>query len=169
MQMEEDGDYAPTFVRTKPRQTFAYIDYPGYVSPAPASTRKALKQMGGLPLLERVLTGKPQANDFIELKLRPTNALGHPVPGTTVEQNQIVLKVVTRKRKVLPGVTPENSGVYTVEYAGVTQQATYFRGQFRAITTFARTHLDAVLQLWPIIRSSPLPTISQMSRMQYET
>ena len=89
--------------------------------------------MGGLPLLERVLTGKANENDFIELKLRPTNALGHPVLATTVEQNQIVLKVISRRRKVLDGVVPDDAGVFTVEYAGTTQQATHFRGSSRSV------------------------------------
>ncbi|KAF7355135.1 hypothetical protein MSAN_01429100 [Mycena sanguinolenta] len=81
-----------------PATPFYSIEYPGFVRTA--SVPIAVRNLGGQAALGTAFkrtAAKTEAT--LELRLRPENPFAHPVPGDVVLTNNLVLKVVKRKRK----------------------------------------------------------------------
>ncbi|KAF7352970.1 hypothetical protein MVEN_01264400 [Mycena venus] len=107
---------------------FYSIEYPGYVRTT--SVPIAVQNLGGQAALGSAFkrsAAKTEAT--LELKLRPGNPFAHPIPGDVVPTNNLVLKVVKRKRKnrmdADDGAAPQ--GEYTAEIVGSTSKTVRFR------------------------------------------
>ncbi|PPQ95507.1 hypothetical protein CVT26_008535 [Gymnopilus dilepis] len=117
----------PEAGRPLPQVSFYSIEYPGYVSPTSVPT--AIRNVGGQAKLDRAFKRTAQKSDtLLELSLRPENPFAHPIPGDVVGANNLLLKVVKRKRKR----SAENSdappiGEYTAEVVGVMSKTARFR------------------------------------------
>jgi len=108
------------------------VEYPGYVQPT--SIPLAVARLGGQQNVENAFkraSGKTES--LLELHLRPGNPFAHPIPGDVVHTNNILLKVVKRKRKrrdgegVIEGGSNEPVGEYTVEAVGIIPKTVRFR------------------------------------------
>ncbi|KAJ2157613.1 tau 95 subunit of transcription factor TFIIIC [Coemansia sp. RSA 552] len=76
-----------------PEKTVLSVEYPGYVK----NTDKAIKSIGGSKKLARIVTedmGLP-----IELRYRYDDAVSHPICGSVVPTENLLLKVTRRIRK----------------------------------------------------------------------
>ncbi|KAI0053086.1 hypothetical protein FA95DRAFT_1579753 [Auriscalpium vulgare] len=81
-----------------PTTHFYSIEYPGYVRPT--SIPQALNALGGNGSIDAAFRRNASKQDsLLELNLRPGNPFSHPIPGDIVATNNIVLKVVKRKRR----------------------------------------------------------------------
>ena len=103
-----------------PQVPFYSVEYPGYVRPS--STQVAINNLGGQSKLDSVFrhaTSKPES--LLELSLRPNNPFAHHISGEAVATNNIVFKIVKRKRK------NKDEGEYTIEAVGVTHKTVRFR------------------------------------------
>ncbi len=109
-----------------PSTHFYSIEYPGYVQPTSVSL--ALERLGGQSSVDSAFkrTGGKTAS-VIELNLRPGNPFSHPIPGEVVATNNVLLKVVKRRRKQKDG--QPSVGEYTVEAVGVIPKTTRFRSE----------------------------------------
>ena len=116
---------ANTPERPLPQVPFYSIEYPGYVRAT--STPLAIKNLGGQSKLDstfRRATSKPES--FLEISLRPINPFSHQVPGEVVSTNNILLKVVKRRRK------GKDVGEYVISAVGVIHKTLRFRSKFLA-------------------------------------
>ncbi|KZT13135.1 uncharacterized protein LAESUDRAFT_754139 [Laetiporus sulphureus 93-53] len=120
----------PAPERPLPATHFYSIEYPGYVKPT--SVPLAVERLGGQQSIETAFkraAGKTET--LLELHLRPGNPFAHPVPGDVAPTNNILLKVVKRKRRRREGeVGAEEDGVvgeYTVEATGAIPKTARFR------------------------------------------
>ncbi|CDO74112.1 hypothetical protein BN946_scf185043.g162 [Trametes cinnabarina] len=122
---------APTPAPERPlAQTHFYsVEYPGYVHPT--SVPLAIERLGGPNAIDgafRRATGRDKVESLLELRLRPGNPYAHPVPGEIVPTNNVVLKVVKRRRKSKEGEKGNGAlGEYTVEAVGVVPKTARFR------------------------------------------
>ncbi|KAG2152028.1 RNA polymerase III transcription factor IIIC subunit-domain-containing protein [Suillus cothurnatus] len=102
---------------------FYSIEYPGYVKPE--SVPLAVSNLGGPSRLETAFKRTAAKNEaFLELNLRPGNPFAHPIPGDIVSTNNILLKVVRRKRRHPDG---ECVGEFTAEVVGIIPKTARFR------------------------------------------
>ncbi|ETW84234.1 hypothetical protein HETIRDRAFT_123874 [Heterobasidion irregulare TC 32-1] len=111
-----------------PTTYFYSVEYPGYVRPT--SVPRAIHTMGGQSSLNAAFRRNASKNDgLLELNMRPENPFAHPIPGDVIPTNNILLKVVKRKRRRLNPETGENElvGEYTAEPVGVIQKTARFR------------------------------------------
>lgn len=111
-----------------PQTPFYSIEYPGYVRPT--SVPLAVSNLGGQSALENAFKrAASKTETLIELKLRPNQPFAHPVPGDVVATNNILLKVVKRRRKKRPeGETDDGAvGEYTAEAVGTIPKTARFR------------------------------------------
>ncbi|KAJ6516097.1 RNA polymerase III transcription factor IIIC subunit-domain-containing protein [Mycena sanguinolenta] len=111
-----------------PATPFYSIEYPGFVRTA--SVPIAVRNLGGQAALGTAFkrsAAKTEAT--LELKLRPGNPFAHPVPGDVVPTNNLVLKVVKRKRKNRMEIDDGAAlqGEYTAEIVGSTSKTVRFR------------------------------------------
>ncbi|KAJ7117395.1 RNA polymerase III transcription factor IIIC subunit-domain-containing protein [Mycena crocata] len=117
----------PAPERPIPSIPFYSIEYPGYVRPT--SVPIAVQNLGGQAALDIAFkrhAAKSEAT--VELKLRPGNPFAHPLPGDVVPTNNLVLKVVKRKRKNrMESDDGVLQGEYTVEAVGSTSKTIRFR------------------------------------------
>ncbi|KAG6911660.1 hypothetical protein DXG01_007910 [Tephrocybe rancida] len=107
-----------------PQTPFYSIEYPGYV--LPASVPLAVSNLGGQSALDSAFKRSASKTEtLIELKLRPDQPFAHPVPGDVVSTNNILLKIVRkrRKHKLEDGTT----GEYTTEAVGIIPKTARFR------------------------------------------
>lgn len=114
-----------------PQVPFYSVEYPGYVRPS--STHIAISNLGGQSKLDNVFrhaTSKPES--LLELSLRPNNPFAHHISGEAVATNNIVFKIVKRRRK------NRDEGEYTAEAVGVAHKTVRFRCTcyIRLISTF---------------------------------
>lgn len=112
-----------------PQQSFYSIEYPGYVKHA--SVPIAVNALGGQSKIDQAfkrVAGKTQP--MLELSLRPGNPFAHPIMGEVSNSNNLVLKVVMRKRKKKNPDDPD-VGEYTASIAGVMAKTVRFRGTDR--------------------------------------
>ncbi|KAF8626707.1 hypothetical protein AX15_004720 [Amanita polypyramis BW_CC] len=103
-----------------PQVPFYSIEYPGYV--LSTSVSLVVNNLGGQSKLDNVFrraTSKPES--LLELSLRPNSPFSHQIPGEVIPTNNIVFKIVKRRRK------NRNEGEYTVEAIGVTHKTVRFR------------------------------------------
>lgn len=118
-----------------PKTYFSSIEYPGYVGPS--SVPKVLETLGGQASVNTAFKRNANKQDaLLELNFRPGNPFSHPVPGDIVPTNNIVLKVVKRKRKrpnvAQGGEDVLDSGIigeYTTEAIGVISKTARFRSE----------------------------------------
>ncbi|KAJ3507558.1 hypothetical protein NLJ89_g6231 [Agrocybe chaxingu] len=114
--------------RPLPPVVFYSVEYPGYVKPT--SVPLAVSNLGGQDKLDQVFRRTTQrADTLVELSLRPGNPFAHPIPGDVVNANNLLLKVVKRKRKAPPGASPFDgaAGEYTAELVGILSKTVRFR------------------------------------------
>lgn len=114
-----------------PSAHFYSVEYPGYVQPS--SVPLAVRALGGHASLESAFRrNAPRTETLLELSLRPENPFAHPAPGDVVPTNNILLKVVKRKRRRLNAEADggdEMVGEYTAEAVGVIPKTARFRGR----------------------------------------
>ncbi|KAF5387778.1 hypothetical protein D9615_000215 [Tricholomella constricta] len=111
-----------------PQVPFYSIEYPGYVGPT--SVPLALSNLGGQSTLDSAFKrAASKTETLIELKLRPGQPFAHPVPGDVVATNNILLKIVKRRRKKrLNGEMSDGAvGEYTAEALGIIPKTARFR------------------------------------------
>ncbi|KAG1755899.1 RNA polymerase III transcription factor IIIC subunit-domain-containing protein [Suillus lakei] len=109
--------------RPLPSTPLYSIEYPGYVKPE--SVPLAVSNIGGPSRLETAFKRTAAKNEaLLELNLRPGNPFAHPIPGDIVSTNNILLKVVRRKRRHPDG---ECIGEFTAEAVGVIPKTARFR------------------------------------------
>lgn len=148
---------APLFDLPYPLPVFTAIEYPGSVSTSAASVENALDAIGGLQQLSRTLATEDVHKRVVELQLGDSKSGHidglHPVHGDIVPTQNILLKIVKKRKKrkapneplgeasvVLPGWT-DNKGYYTAQVVGVIDKTVRFRclllcfvsGQYRLI------------------------------------
>ncbi|KAF7795882.1 hypothetical protein EIP86_007049 [Pleurotus ostreatoroseus] len=124
-QVVTDNASAP--LRPLPPTHYYSIEYPGYV--ASTSVPLAVERLGGQASVDTAfkrIAGK--TSSLLELHLRPEAAFAHPVAGEVITTNNILLKVVKRRRKRMDPQT-EPSGEYTVEAMGVIPKTARFRSK----------------------------------------
>ncbi|KAI0787107.1 RNA polymerase III transcription factor IIIC subunit-domain-containing protein [Irpex lacteus] len=135
----------PAPLRPLPATHFYSVEYPGYVKQA--SVPLALERLGGLANVEAAFKrGGNKSENVLELNMRPDNPFTHPIPGEVIPANNILLKVVKRRRKKDPsGGSGEVTGEYTIEAAGVIAKSARFRSM--ADYQFSADMNDPVSQL----------------------
>lgn len=104
---------------------FYSIEYPGYVKAS--SVPLATERLGGQSSIDaafRRTGGKSEST--LELNFRPDNPFSHPVHGEVVGTNNILLKVVKRRKRRKDGEI-ETVGEYTAEAIGVIPKTGRFR------------------------------------------
>lgn len=121
--------------RPLPQVSFYSIEYPGYVQPA--SVPLAIRNVGGQPSIDRAFRRTAQRTDaLLELSLRPGNPFAHPIPGDVVGANNLLLKVVRKRRKPPPGEAPA-LGEFTADVVGVVSKTARFRSTRPVVLSFA--------------------------------
>lgn len=120
----------PAPLRPLPATHFYSVEYPGYVKQA--SVPLALERLGGLANIEAAFKrGGNKSENVLELNMRPDNPFTHPIPGEVIPANNILLKVVKRRRKKdLSSSGGEVTGEYTIEAVGVIAKSARFRSKF---------------------------------------
>ncbi|KAK7061544.1 RNA polymerase III transcription factor IIIC subunit-domain-containing protein [Favolaschia claudopus] len=109
-----------------PSTSFYSIEYPGFVRNT--SVPIAVQNLGGQTALATAFKRSAAKTEApLELKLRPGNPFAHPVPGDVVSTNNLVLKVVKRKRKNRMDDGSALQGEYTAEIVGSTSKTVRFR------------------------------------------
>ncbi|KAF4619754.1 hypothetical protein D9613_005603 [Agrocybe pediades] len=120
--------YAPE--QPLPQVSYYSIEYPGYVSPS--SVPLAIRNIGGQAKVDHAFKRTAQRADaLLELSLRPGNPFAHPIPGDVVGANNLLLRVVKRKKKrpaqMDGGEHADLEGEYTAEVAGILSKTARFR------------------------------------------
>jgi len=126
--------------RTLPQVSFYSVEYPGYV--AASSVPLAIRNIGGQTKVDHAFKRTTQKSDaLLELSLRPDNPFSHPIPGDVIGANNLLLKVVKRKKKrssLAQSEDTELRGEYTAEVAGIISKTARFRSESSAyICVFA--------------------------------
>jgi general transcription factor 3C polypeptide 5 (transcription factor C subunit 1) len=110
-------------------QKFFYsIEYPGFV--APQSISKAIDRLGG----PQIVTDTFRRALKVDLKLKDNDPYAHPPNGQVVATQNLVMKVVRRKRKVQRPKVDNSSetephGQFTVQVLGLAQKTLRFRSE----------------------------------------
>lgn len=116
--------------RPLPQTPFYSIEYPGYVQAT--SVPLAVRNLGGQASIDNAFKRAASKTEaLLELALRPGQPFAHPVPGDVVGTNNILLKVVKRKRKRRIGEEMDDGaiGEYTAEAVGVIPKTARFRSE----------------------------------------
>ncbi|KAF9013348.1 RNA polymerase III transcription factor IIIC subunit-domain-containing protein [Cyathus striatus] len=114
-----------------PQTAFYSVEYPGYVRPE--SVPLAIRNLGGQVKLDNAFRRTlPKTEALMELSLHPGNPFSHPIPGDVVPTNNILMKVVKRKRKRPAEGTNATFqdgalGEYTTEVVGIVPKTVRFR------------------------------------------
>ncbi|CCL99174.1 uncharacterized protein FIBRA_01189 [Fibroporia radiculosa] len=99
----------PAPERPLPSTHFYSVEYPGYVKAT--SVPLAIERLGGQRSVENALKrAATKSESVLELRLHSGNPFAHPIAGDVVSTNNILLKVVKRKRKK-QGVSSSEGGV----------------------------------------------------------
>jgi len=120
---------APTEAPEKPLPHTPYysVEYPGYVQDS--SVPLAVSNLGGQEKLDQVFRrSAPRSEAILELSLNPGSPFAHPIPGNVVGTNNLVLKIVKRRRKG-KDLADAPIGEYTAEVVGVGSKVARFRSQ----------------------------------------
>lgn len=124
---EHDANTTAAPLRPLPSTHFYSIEYPGYVKAT--SVPLALERIGGQASVDSAFKRiGNKGGSMLELNLRPGNPFSHPIPGEVVPTNNLVLKVVKRK-KVRRGGSKESTGEYTVSAVGMIPKTARFRSE----------------------------------------
>lgn len=118
-----------------PETPFYAVEYPGCVASTPESTSRAVHSLGGSTALATAFRRHaPRGDNLVELRLRPDNPFAHPVAGEVVGTNNLLLKVVKRRRKRRKGEqSPDEGdiiGEYTAEIMGSIPKTVRFRSEY---------------------------------------
>lgn len=116
-------------LRPLPSTHFYSIEYPGYVKPTSVSL--ALERLGGQLGVDAAFkrTGS-KSGSLLEMNMRPGNPFAHPVPGEVVSTNNILFKIVKRKRKRRDAEQPSQLvGEYTAHAMGIIPKTVRFRSR----------------------------------------
>ncbi|KAF9534434.1 RNA polymerase III transcription factor IIIC subunit-domain-containing protein [Crepidotus variabilis] len=114
----------------KPLPQVAYysVEYPGYVQPP--SVPLAIQHLGGQAKLDHAFRRSLQkSSSLLELFFHPDNPFVHPIPGDVIAANNLVLKIIKRKRK-FTGISADHSdpgGEYTAQIVGIVSKTVRFR------------------------------------------
>lgn len=123
---------SPAPMYALPPVQFYSVEYPGYVKPT--SVPLAVERLGGPSKLEDAFKRTNSGNtSLLELHLRPGNSFAHPVPGEVVSTNNILLKVIKRRRKKRPTGQADGDahiGEYVIQPLGVVPKTARFRSMF---------------------------------------
>lgn len=114
--------------RQLPQIPFYSVEYPGYVGPSSIPT--AVKNLGGQTSIDKAFKRTASKTEsLIELALRPGQPFAHPIPGDVVGTNNILLKVVKRRRKRRMDRDRDDGamGEYTAEAIGIIPKTARFR------------------------------------------
>jgi len=126
---ESPSKLSPAPERVLPQLAFYSVEYAGYVEPT--SVPAAIRSLGGQSAVDRAFrrTG-PKTDALLELSLRPDNPFSHPIPGDIVGPNNLLLKVIKRKRKRREDSSVSTDGAlgeYTAEVVGIMAKTARFR------------------------------------------
>ena len=116
--------------RPLPKVPFYSVEYPGYV--LPTSIPLAVKNLGGQVSIDSAFKrAASKTESLIELTLRPDQPFAHPIPGDIVATNNILLKVVRRRRKRRVDLEWDDGaiGEYTAEAVGIVPKTARFRSK----------------------------------------
>ena len=116
--------------RQLPQIPFYSVEYPGYVHSS--SVPIAVKNLGGQTSIENAFKrAASKTESLIELTLRPDQPFAHPIPGDVVGTNNILLKVVKRRRKRGMDRDWDDGaiGEYTAEVIGIIPKTARFRSE----------------------------------------
>lgn len=122
-----------------PQIPFYSVEYPGYVRPS--SVPIAVKSLGGQASIDDAFKRTASKTEsLIELALRHGEPFAHPIPGNVVGTNNILLKVVKRRRKRrIDQVWDDGAiGEYTAEAVGIIPKTARFRSESH-LDTFAHS------------------------------
>lgn len=116
-----------------PPTSFVSVEYPGPLRSADAHAN-ALRAVGGLKAVTYSVNQDQVGPDGVglELNLRPDEIFSHPITGEAVATNNVLLRVVKRRRKN-PRRGPDGTivqgeeGVYSVEAVGAIRRTFRFR------------------------------------------
>jgi general transcription factor 3C polypeptide 5 (transcription factor C subunit 1) len=113
-----------------PQIPFYSVEYPGYVRSS--SVPIAVKNLGGQTSIENAFKrAASKTESLIELTLRPDQPFAHPIPGDIVGTNNILMKVVKRRRKRGRDRDWDDGaiGEYTAEVIGIIPKTARFRSE----------------------------------------
>ena len=144
-----------------PTAHFYSIEYPGYVRPE--SVSKAIHTLGGQSSIDRAFRrSAPREDSLFELNLRPDNPFSHPLLGDLVPTNNILLKVVKRKRKQLRPDDVDGAqaveGEYTAVAVGVIPKTARFRSEQILVASPIHTSDEIMFflfEVWPTFSTNP--------------
>jgi len=134
--------------RPLPQIPFYSIEYPGYVQAS--SVPLAIRNLGGQAKLDHAFRRSTQKADaLLELSMQPENPFSHPIPGDVIGANNLLLKVVKRRRKTRPDADVSGSstsadgsmGDYTAEICGIVAKT----GRFRSAYAPLRSHSSVLV------------------------
>jgi general transcription factor 3C polypeptide 5 (transcription factor C subunit 1) len=136
---QEPNDEAKSY--PLPPQHFYSIEYPGYVSPT--SVPVAIQTLGGQTCIDHAFRRSKRSEDrdnLVDLNFRPKNPFSHPVPGDVTSTNNLLLKVVKRKRRRLnvsqaPSGEVDCDGEYIAEVVGDIPKTLRFRSESNVLST----------------------------------
>ena len=123
-----------------PQTSFYSVEYPGYVRST--SVPLAVNNLGGQAALDSAFRRAASKTDtLLELKLRSGQPFAHSIPGDVVGTNNILLKIVKKRRKKRPEGDLDDGAVgeYTAEAVGIINKTSRFRSEHRHFLTFHGT------------------------------
>ncbi|GAA5870067.1 hypothetical protein JCM16303_001886 [Sporobolomyces ruberrimus] len=154
---------APTYPLSKAIKSrqFTTIEYPAPISRASASLESALSTLS--PPLSK-LSDSSTTDTPIEIDLEPKNPYFHKVPASSLNVNNIVVKLTKRTRKVPKRDEQGNvieTGQYKIEPIGVEHRVHRFRGMadFQYIPNL--TEPDPTIKLVEGIRNLDIKSIRE--------
>jgi general transcription factor 3C polypeptide 5 (transcription factor C subunit 1) len=124
------GPFIEALESQLPQIPFYSVEYPGYVRPS--SVPIAVKNLGGQTSIDNAFKrAASKTESLIELTLRPGQPFAHPIPGDVVGTNNILLKVVKRRRKrrIDQDWGDGAIGEYTAEAIGIIPKTARFRSE----------------------------------------
>ena len=102
---------------------FYSIEYPGFVRPE--SVTKAIERLGGL----QIVTETFRRGLKVDLRLKDSDPYAHPPSGQVVTTQNLLIKVVRRRRKSEASASGEPGGQFTVQVLGLAQKTLRFRSE----------------------------------------
>jgi general transcription factor 3C polypeptide 5 (transcription factor C subunit 1) len=137
--------------RPLPQVTFFSVEYPGYVQEA--SVPSAIQKLGGQSRLDNAFRRSAQRKDaLLELSFRSNDPFAHPIPGDIVPANNLLLKIIKRKRRLCTSAGSSKDGAigeFTAEITGIVSKTARFRSASLVSTSFVS--LLKWTQVWPTI------------------
>lgn len=117
----DEAQGAPT--HPLPARRLTSIELPYTLSSSSSSHQKAVASLGGPSRLSSQLQSK-DANDPVEMQLKPGDYFAHPVQGDYVKTANLLVKVTKRRR-----VDGTGEKVFKVDPVGLVDTTVRFRGE----------------------------------------